>query len=83
MTGSVKAKHASSDSSMYGLLLMLGYLGFDGFTSTFQDKLFKASALASVTRGGKREMGRRGWMPAEFANGQCLMLGRQSSGFPG
>ena len=22
-------------------MLMLGYLGFDGFTSTFQDKLFK------------------------------------------
>lgn len=28
-------------SSVYGLALMLGYLGFDGFTSTFQDKLFK------------------------------------------
>lgn len=41
MTGSVKSKHASSDSSMFGLALMLGYLGFDGFTSTFQDKLFK------------------------------------------
>lgn len=41
MTGSVKSKHASSDSSMFGLMLMLGYLGFDGFTSTFQDKLFK------------------------------------------
>jgi hypothetical protein len=23
---------------------MLAYLGFDGFTSTFQDKLFKAAA---------------------------------------
>lgn len=41
MTGSVKSKHASADSSVFGLLLMLGYLGFDGFTSTFQDKLFK------------------------------------------
>lgn len=41
MTGSVKSKHASADSSMFGLMLMLGYLGFDGFTSTFQDKLFK------------------------------------------
>ena len=42
MTGSVKSKHASADSSLFGLALMLGYLGFDGFTSTFQDKLFKA-----------------------------------------
>ena len=43
MTGSIKSKHASADSSIFGILLMLGYLGFDGFTSTFQDKLFKAS----------------------------------------
>lgn len=42
MTGSVKSKHAGTDSSLFGLALMLGYLGFDGFTSTFQDKLFKA-----------------------------------------
>ena len=36
MTGSVKSKHAGASSSLFGLLLMLGYLGFDGFTSTFQ-----------------------------------------------
>ncbi|KAJ3688366.1 hypothetical protein LUZ61_017530 [Rhynchospora tenuis] len=29
------------ESTVRGVLLMLGYLGFDGFTSTFQDKLFK------------------------------------------
>nr|CAD1841997.1 unnamed protein product [Ananas comosus var. bracteatus] len=29
------------ESTVWGVLLMLGYLGFDGFTSTFQDKLFK------------------------------------------
>ena len=37
------AKHhgkGGKDTSMYGVGLMLGYLGFDGFTSTFQDKLF-------------------------------------------
>merc|ERR1711935_733788 len=28
------------ETSEYGILLMLGYLFFDGFTSTFQDKLF-------------------------------------------
>ncbi|KMT05325.1 hypothetical protein BVRB_7g174600 [Beta vulgaris subsp. vulgaris] len=29
------------ESTVWGMSLMLGYLGFDGFTSTFQDKLFK------------------------------------------
>jgi len=29
------------ESTIWGVSLMLGYLGFDGFTSTFQDKLFK------------------------------------------
>jgi adenosine 3'-phospho 5'-phosphosulfate transporter B2 len=32
---------SGGDTSWYGGVLMLGYLGFDGFTSTFQDKLFK------------------------------------------
>lgn len=35
-------RHPSSgDDSLWGLFLIAGYLGFDGFTSTFQDKLFK------------------------------------------
>ncbi|XP_043698582.1 UDP-galactose/UDP-glucose transporter 5B-like [Telopea speciosissima] len=29
------------ESTVWGVSLMAGYLGFDGFTSTFQDKLFK------------------------------------------
>ncbi|XP_019457926.1 PREDICTED: UDP-galactose/UDP-glucose transporter 5-like [Lupinus angustifolius] len=29
------------ENTVWGVLLMMGYLGFDGFTSTFQDKLFK------------------------------------------
>lgn len=29
------------ESTVWGIFLMIGYLGFDGFTSTFQDKLFK------------------------------------------
>ncbi|XP_042411715.1 UDP-galactose/UDP-glucose transporter 5B-like isoform X2 [Zingiber officinale] len=29
------------ESTIWGISLMLGYLGFDGFTSTFQDKLFR------------------------------------------
>ena len=45
------SKVVSSDSglggSAYGGLLMLGYLGFDGFTSTFQEKLFKGFEMSS------------------------------------
>lgn len=43
MTGEVHSSAAkkSADTSLYGMFLMCGYLGFDGFTSTFQDKLFK------------------------------------------
>lgn len=40
LSGNITAKKASSEDSWYGLVLMLGYLGFDGFTSTFQEKLF-------------------------------------------
>ncbi|EPS70730.1 hypothetical protein M569_04031, partial [Genlisea aurea] len=29
------------ESTVWGVSFMIGYLGFDGFTSTFQDKLFK------------------------------------------
>ncbi|KAL5229914.1 hypothetical protein ABZP36_028690 [Zizania latifolia] len=29
------------ESTIWGISLMLSYLGFDGFTSTFQDKLFR------------------------------------------
>lgn len=34
------------DSSLWGCLLMLGYLGFDGFTSTWQDKMFKGYSMS-------------------------------------
>lgn len=42
-TGDVHSSAAkkTAETSAYGALLMGGYLGFDGFTSTFQDKLFK------------------------------------------
>ncbi|GJW01532.1 UDP-galactose/UDP-glucose transporter 5B-like protein [Tanacetum coccineum] len=33
--------HKGGESTVWGVSLMIGYLGFDGFTSTFQDKLFK------------------------------------------
>lgn len=43
LTGEIKSKKAvdSNSTNITGLLLMLGYLGFDGFTSNFQDRLFK------------------------------------------
>lgn len=44
--GSIKSKHGSGQSSLYGLLLMCGYLGFDGFTSTWQDKMFKGYQMS-------------------------------------
>lgn len=40
MTGTIDAKHSAGNSS-YGLLLLACFLLFDGFTSTFQEKLFK------------------------------------------
>ena len=36
MTGNVSSRIAKGNTSVYGVLLMMGYLGFDGFTSTFQ-----------------------------------------------
>ena len=33
--------------SAYGVLLIFGYLFFDGFTSTFQEKLFRVSSFLS------------------------------------
>eukprot|EP00405_Crypthecodinium_cohnii_P019246 CAMPEP_0206469736 /NCGR_PEP_ID=MMETSP0324_2-20121206/30472_1 /ASSEMBLY_ACC=CAM_ASM_000836 /TAXON_ID=2866 /ORGANISM="Crypthecodinium cohnii, Strain Seligo" /LENGTH=366 /DNA_ID=CAMNT_0053943581 /DNA_START=74 /DNA_END=1174 /DNA_ORIENTATION=+ len=47
LTGETKAKHADKGSSVYGLLLLLMFLGCDGFTSTFQEKLFKDHDKAS------------------------------------
>jgi len=41
MTGSINAPDAQASDSVYGLALLLGFLLFDGFTSTFQEKLFK------------------------------------------
>merc|ERR1719299_356480 len=40
MTGQINSAHAQGSSS-YGLLLLACFLGLDGFTSTFQEKLFK------------------------------------------
>lgn len=41
LTGDIKSKHGDKDSSVYGLILLMCFLACDGFTSTFQEKLFK------------------------------------------
>lgn len=43
LTGEVKSKKAVGDdnTNIKGLLLMVSCLAFDGFTSNFQDSLFK------------------------------------------
>ncbi|KAJ3688367.1 hypothetical protein LUZ61_017531 [Rhynchospora tenuis] len=38
------------ESTVWGVSLMLGYLGFDGFTSTLQDKLFKGYSMEIQTQ---------------------------------
>mmetsp|Transcript_10348 Transcript_10348/g.26543 ORF Transcript_10348/g.26543 Transcript_10348/m.26543 type:complete len:354 (-) Transcript_10348:310-1371(-) len=49
LTGQVKSKASShmdlGAASLWGCMLMLGYLGFDGFTSTFQDRMFKGFSM--------------------------------------
>ena len=47
--GDIKAEHASG-SSWYGLLLLFGFLFFDGFTSTFQEKLFRDSPMSKYNQ---------------------------------
>ncbi|BDA48713.1 Adenosine 3'-phospho 5'-phosphosulfate transporter 1 [Coccomyxa sp. Obi] len=52
LTGSVSSKRqrSKSDAVVWGFALMLGYLGFDGFTSTFQDKLFKGYNMSTYNQ---------------------------------
>eukprot|EP00201_Polytomella_parva_P014969 CAMPEP_0175059300 /NCGR_PEP_ID=MMETSP0052_2-20121109/12355_1 /TAXON_ID=51329 ORGANISM="Polytomella parva, Strain SAG 63-3" /NCGR_SAMPLE_ID=MMETSP0052_2 /ASSEMBLY_ACC=CAM_ASM_000194 /LENGTH=366 /DNA_ID=CAMNT_0016324833 /DNA_START=253 /DNA_END=1353 /DNA_ORIENTATION=- len=52
VTGDIKSKvsHSLMDSSIYGVILMGTYLGFDGFTSTFQDKLFKGYQMTTYNQ---------------------------------
>merc|ERR1719375_424552 len=40
------AAMSASLSNLVGMLLMAAYLGFDGFTSTFQEKLFKGHQMS-------------------------------------
>jgi len=40
LAGEISSSRAAQGDSVYGLVLLLGYLGADGFTSMFQEKLF-------------------------------------------
>lgn len=46
----VSAHQSDAFASVVGLTLMVGYLGFDGFTSTFQDKLFKGYQMETYNQ---------------------------------
>ena len=53
LTGQVSSVQAKTDSRTalaWGAFLMLGYLGFDGFTSTFQDSLFKGYSMSTYNQ---------------------------------
>lgn len=43
-------KKAAPGTSVYGALLMIGYLGCDGFTSTLQDRLFKGYSMETFNQ---------------------------------
>ena len=47
--GDIKSEHASA-SSWYGILLLTGFLVFDGFTSTFQEKLFTECRMSKYNQ---------------------------------
>eukprot|EP01100_Stratorugosa_tubuloviscum_P012305 TRINITY_DN57_c0_g2_i2.p1 TRINITY_DN57_c0_g2~~TRINITY_DN57_c0_g2_i2.p1 ORF type:complete len:358 (-),score=132.58 TRINITY_DN57_c0_g2_i2:211-1284(-) len=49
MTGDITG-HKGHDDSFYGLLLMGGYLFCDGFTSVFQEKLFKGYKMSTYNQ---------------------------------
>lgn len=51
MTGPTASRVAhDKNSSMFGILLMMGYLGADGYTSTFQQKMFKGYQMTSYNQ---------------------------------
>jgi adenosine 3'-phospho 5'-phosphosulfate transporter B2 len=51
LTGDVKSRASNTDNFfLYGGGLMLGYLAFDGFTSTFQDKMFKGYQMTTYNQ---------------------------------
>lgn len=51
MTGPTASRVAhDKNSSLFGILLMMGYLSADGYTSTFQQKMFKGYQMTSYNQ---------------------------------
>jgi len=50
LTGNISDNHRNGADSFYGLLLMGGYLFADGFTSTFQEKLFRGYEMSTYNQ---------------------------------
>eukprot|EP00878_Enallax_costatus_P018347 GHUV01019310.1.p1 GENE.GHUV01019310.1~~GHUV01019310.1.p1 ORF type:complete len:321 (+),score=60.09 GHUV01019310.1:156-1118(+) len=51
MTGPTVSRVATDkNSSLFGILLMVGYLSADGYTSTFQQKMFKGYQMTSYNQ---------------------------------
>jgi len=50
LTGDISSHVSEQNDSIYGLLLMLGYMFSDGFTSTFQEKLFKGYTMSTYNQ---------------------------------
>lgn len=51
MTGNTVSRVAhGGNSTLWGVMLMMGYLGADGFTSTFQDKMFKGYSMTTYNQ---------------------------------
>merc|ERR1719440_964358 len=49
MTGPISS-HDDAGNSSYGLMLLGGFLALDGFTSTFQEKLFKEHSTSKYNQ---------------------------------
>jgi len=50
MSGPIASGAADSGSSVWGLVLLATFLGLDGFTSTFQEQLFKQHATTKYNQ---------------------------------
>lgn len=50
LTGEISEGKGAENDSFYGLLLMAGYLSFDGFTSVFQEKLFRGYKMSTYNQ---------------------------------
>jgi len=48
LTATGSEKHSSSETTLSGLVLMVGYMGFDSFTSNWQSHLFKEYKVSSM-----------------------------------